>query len=593
MGAGLIWNTRAAAGADAYGYVSQADLWLRGDLHIDQRFGESVPWPLARWTFTPLGYRPEPDGYRIVPQFSPGLPLLMAGFKAIAGQCAMFWVVPICGGVLVFATYGIGRRIGRPLVGMAAAWIVATSPAMLFMLMAPMSDVPAAAAWAVAVACALGETPLAASGAGIAAALAILIRPNLAPIAGILFVWIAWRDRTSPWRRASELVNKYDVERRTRRTRRKTLSTLLCGFRGFCVVRDFFTRSSALRAKRRWRDVRSGPTQGLPTRRLTTPWFVMPTAAGVIAVAVINARLYGSPLASGYDLTDGFLLSYVVPNVRRYIWWLVSAETPFALAGLACLAIPSARIWRTGTSREALFLFGGVTAVVWISYLLYVPWDAWWYLRFLLPTWPMMALGTASLAAAVYRSPSPVLRGAAVAVLAAIGASGVTQAAKRETFSVARGEAKYVEVAKAVESLTGPDDVIISAQHSGSIRYYAGRLTLRWDVGDPAWFDRTVEWLTAHGHHPYFVLEPQEVDQLRVRYGPANASARLDWTPMVSFRGGAIVMYDGVRRDREGATVSQVPARVSYECPLQKPAPRLREVPVVSGFSQTVQGDRR
>jgi Dolichyl-phosphate-mannose-protein mannosyltransferase len=513
-GAGLIWNTRVAAGSDAYGYVSQADLWIRGDLHIDQSFGASVPWPLARWTFTPLGYRPEPDGYRIVPQYSPGLPLLMAGFKAIAGQCAMFWVVPICGGVLVLATYAIGRRIGRPVVGMAAAWIVATSPAMLFMLMAPMSDVPAAAAWAVAVACVLGQTPLAAGAAGIAAALAILIRPNLAPLAGVIVIWIAWRDRETG----------------------------------------------------HWRD----------WRRVATPWFVMPTAAGAIAIAIINTRLYGSPLASGYDLTDGFLLSYVVPNLRRYVWWLVSAETPFALAGLACLAMPTARIWRTRSSREALWLLGGVAAVVWISYLLFVPWDAWWYLRFLLPTWPMMALGTASLAAAVYRARPPVLSGAVVFILVAIGVIGVTQAAHRETFTVARGEAKYVEVAKTVESLTGPDAVIISAQHSGSIRYYAGRLTLRWDVGDPMWLDRTVDWLAAHGHHPYFVLEPQEVDELRAKYGPANASARLDWTPMVSFRGGAITMYDGVRRRRGGTTVSQLQARASHECLPQKPAPRLR-----------------
>src|SRR5439155_13132829 len=40
-------------------------------------------------------------------------------------------------------------------------------------------------------------------------------------------------------RSSKELVKKYDVERRTRRTRRKTLSIFLCGFRGFCVVRDF------------------------------------------------------------------------------------------------------------------------------------------------------------------------------------------------------------------------------------------------------------------------------------------------------------------------------------------------------------------
>jgi hypothetical protein len=506
---GLVWNTRVAAGSDAYGYVSQVDLWLRHDLHIDQRFGEDVPWPNARWTFTPLGYRPEPDGYRIVPQYSAGLPLLMAAFKLIAGQCAVFWVVPLCGGVLVLATYVIGRRIGRPLVGVAAAWIVATSPSMLFMLMAPMSDVPAAAAWAVAVACVLGHAPLDAGAAGVAAAVAILIRPNLAPLAAVIAVWIMWRD-PAKW------------------------SRVLC--------------------------------------------FVLPAAAGAIAVAMINTRLYGSPLTSGYDLTDGYLVSYVVPNLRRYVWWLISAETPFALAGLACLALPVASLWPSRAARQALPLFLGIAASVWMSYLLYVPWDAWWYLRFLLPTWPMMALGTASLAAVIYRRPSTVLQAIAIAVLAAIGADGVVQAAQRDAFAVAAGEAKYVEVAKTVESITDPDAVIISAQHSGSIRYYAGRLTLRWDVGDPVWLDRTVDWLAAHGHHPYFVLEPQEVAELRAKYGATNMSARLDWTPMISFRGGAITMYDAVRRERSGTTVSPPPARLVHECLPQKPAPLLRSV---------------
>jgi hypothetical protein len=382
------------------------------------------------------------------------------------------------------------------------------------MLMAPMSDVPAAAAWAVSVACALGQTPTAAFSAGVAAAVAILIRPNLAPISGIIFSWLLWRSL-----------------RRTAST--STLSAL---------------------------------------------WFLGPAAAGAAAVAVINARLYGSPLASGYDLTDGFLLSYVWPNLQRYGGWLISAETPFALAGLAGLAVSTGRLWRTEASRDARWLLGGMAAIVWISYLLFVPWDAWWYLRFLLPAWPAMTLGTASMAAALYRIPSSGARAAAILLLAAIGVHGVWQAVERQVFVVARGEAKYVEVAKTVESLTDPDAVIIAAQHSGSIRYYAGRLTLRWDVGDPAWLDRTVDWLAAHGHHPYFVLEPQEIDQLRARPGPTNLSARLDWTPMVSFRGGAVTMYDGVRRTRDGAAVSQLPARASHECLPQKPSPRLRDV---------------
>jgi hypothetical protein len=255
---------------------------------------------------------------------------------------------------------------------------------------------------------------------------------------------------------------------------------------------------------------------------------------------------------------------------------LVSAETPFALAGLLCLVVRSARIWRSRESRSARWLLAGCAAIVWIEYLLYVPWDAWWYLRFLLPSWPMMAIGTASSLAAVYRASSAAWRRAVVAVLAAIGVVGVAQAAQRDTFSVARGEAKYVEVAKVVEAVTEPDDVIISAQHSGSIRYYAGRLTLRWDVGDPAWLDRTVEWLAAHGHHPYFVLEDAEIEGLRARYGQANAAARLDWTPMVVFRAGAVKMYDAIGRDRGAPPVMQPAARATHECLPQKPSPWLR-----------------
>ncbi len=322
-------------------------------------------------------------------------------------------------------------------------------------------------------------------------------------------------------------------------------------------------------------------------------WFALPAGAGALAVAVINARLYGSPITTGYDLTDGFALAYVWPNLQRYIGWLVSAETPLALAGLICLAIPSRAIWTTPSSSRARPLFLGCASVVWLVYLLYVPWDAWWYLRFLLPTWPMTAIATAGLAGLAGRvgqvgqagqvgrvgqvsRVGQVGRAMAALVIVALGVHGAWQAFRRETFNAARGEAKYVEVARVVESIAGPDAVIISAQHSGSIRYYAGRLTLRWDVGDVAWLDRTVEWLAANGHHPYFVLEPQEIEELRAKFGPSNAVARLDWTPMVVFRGGAVTLYDALRRDKTGAPVAQPELRAVRDCLPQRPWPRLR-----------------
>ena len=45
---------------------------------------------------------------------------------------------------------------------------------------------------------------------------------------------------------------------------------------------------------------------------------------------------------------------------------------------------------------------------------------------------------------------------------------------------------------------------------------------------------------------------------------------------MVSFRGGAVTMYDGVRRERTGGTVSQLASGANHECLPQRPSPVLR-----------------
>ena len=55
---GVTFGSRAATGADAFGYVSQAYLWLKGDLQIQQPLSREFPWPHPEETFTPLGYRP-------------------------------------------------------------------------------------------------------------------------------------------------------------------------------------------------------------------------------------------------------------------------------------------------------------------------------------------------------------------------------------------------------------------------------------------------------------------------------------------------------------------------------------------------------
>src|SRR5262249_54142136 len=147
---------------------------------------------------------------------------------------------------------------------------------------------------------------------------------------------------------------------------------------------------------------------------------------------------------------------------------------------------------------------------------------------------------------------------------------------KRGVFSQARGEAKYVEVARAVVSMTEPRGIIMSAQHSGSIRYYAGRLTLRWDLLESDWLDRAADWLEAEGYHLYLLLEEPEIKEFRARFGSSGSIGRLDWIPIVKFRGGAVQLFDVTRRGREQGTLNQADALAIRGCLEQQPFPTLR-----------------
>ena len=188
---GIAYSSTAAVASDGYGYVSQADLWARGDLTIPQPWVADAPWPEADRSFSPLGYTPirENGVDAIAPSYSPGLPMMMAAVKLIAGQEVMFWVVPAFGGLLVWMTFAIGRRLGSARAGLIAAWFVATSPIVIWMMVQPMSDVPIAATWAMAIYFALGRDRWSPALSGAASSLAILIRPNLAAVIVPLVVW--------------------------------------------------------------------------------------------------------------------------------------------------------------------------------------------------------------------------------------------------------------------------------------------------------------------------------------------------------------------------------------------------------------------
>ena len=149
---GVGYSTRAAGGADGFGYVSQAALLAQGRLGVDRSYAGSLPWLPRPGTFVPIAYR---LGAKDVmgPTVAPGLPLLMALARTLSA-CGPYLVVPLCGGILVLATFWLGKRLSGAGPSLAAAALVAFSPVVVFESLVVMADVPAAAfcVWALAVA---------------------------------------------------------------------------------------------------------------------------------------------------------------------------------------------------------------------------------------------------------------------------------------------------------------------------------------------------------------------------------------------------------------------------------------------------------
>lgn len=464
--AGIAYGTHVAGGADPYGYVSQAELWLRGTLTIDFSSLAPLPWRRVEWTLSPLGYRPGLHPYTIVPTYSPGLPMLMALAQAGFGSGAKYVVVPLSAAAAVWLTYLLGARLYDRFAGLLAAALLAASPAFLYQTMWPMSDVPAAAFWTLALVCACSSGRLAPLAAGLSAAVAILVRPNLAPLALTPALLL--------------LANRTDA-----RSRLRAIAVFGAG--------------------------------ALP---------------GVATVAVLNGYWYGSPARSGYGSIDSlYAWSHFWPNAARYPDWLLETETPIVLLALLPLITgavgPRGRMVRLPLVRGASALFILVLGALYFFYLVF---EEWWYLRFFLPALPLLMVLTAAGLRDVLHRMHPAAAPAAVVIAAPLVAWMVQTAEGRAVFGLQRQERGYATIGRAVAAATPPDGVVVAMQHSGSLRYYGDRLTLRYDLLRPDDLDLAVETLHARGRRVYLLVEEWEVPAFVERFGSRSCRGRLDWT---------------------------------------------------------------
>jgi hypothetical protein len=172
------------------------------------------------------------------------------------------------------------------------------------------------------------------------------------------------------------------------------------------------------------------------------------------------------------------------------------------------------------------------------SYLSYAAFDAWWYLRFFLPVFPLMlvlvAAGSVWLLRLVW---APLRLVIAIAVFLPFSAYEVKLAADRAAFTVHTYEQRYIEAAEKVAADTPVDAVILSMQHSGSVRYYAGRRTLRYDLLAPEWLDRAVAALVARGAPCFVLVDDWEEPIFSARFAASSGLGGLDWKPLAEIAG--------------------------------------------------------
>jgi 4-amino-4-deoxy-L-arabinose transferase-like glycosyltransferase len=448
--------------------LSQAELFASGRIAEEQPLAAAAPWNHAIDAFTPVGHVPaRVRPAATVPMCPPGYPLIMAAARTVGGRPAMFAVVPILGGLGVWWTFVLARRVGGNEAGAMAAVLLAASPSFLYQAVQPMTDVPATALWAAALIAVTNErfteSFAAALAGGLVAGTALIVRPNLLPVAAVAALVV-------------------------------------------------FTRA------------------GVRPRNVLRTWiaYALGIAPFAVIIALLQKAMYGGPLTSGYgDLDFLFRVDHILPNLRRYPVWLVTTETPvIALAFAAPFAA------RDEKRRVCVWLLA-VAGSVFACYVPYEVFDAWWYLRFLLPAYPAMLTLTAFASAAWFTRVSPRWRLAQAGALIAIVLFMMRVTADRGTFGLRDFERRFQEAGEYVSAHLPPDAAVVTGQESGSVRFYSGRLTLFWRELPAESLDRAIAFLRARGYRPYFLIETWEQPDFVQKFGGHSALGELTWPALV------------------------------------------------------------
>ncbi len=430
----LVWahlHVRFCGGLDSYGYLSAAQALAAGNVVQPQAMVEWLPFARAIDAATPLGWIPAPSATEIVPSYPLGFPVVMALAVAAGGLGAAFFVPLACGAGIVALSYRVARQAAGPIAAAATAMVVAWNPVLTNMAVQPMSDVPAAFWYLLALTLLLGPRSRPVP-AGLAFAMAVWTRPLVVALAPALLIL-------------------------------------------------------------------------MPRRREAFVRFAAGAAPVFLAMAAMQWQMYGSPLRTGYGGTSGL---FTTRNIGRHLaafgWWTFAVHGPVLVAAFA------AGIWRA-PRRLALAAAIGLVAGA-VPYMFNLQFfDDWDIVRYLLPGLiPCVIVAVIGAVSLTQQALPRRVALAAVLVLTSGAAAGAYRVvAGQSTWTLVRQESRYAAVADWFLQRTPEGTLVFADLHSGSLRLYANRPTLRWVRMPPGSLASTVKEASRRGLECYAVFDDE------------------------------------------------------------------------------------
>ena len=124
-----------------------------------------------------------------------------------------------------------------------------------------------------------------------------------------------------------------------------------------------------------------------------------------------------------------------------------------------------------------------------------------------------------------------------------LGIWNIRVAIGRDVFEQRQAARHEAPIGRLAQQHTDRTSVILAVHRSGSLRYYAGRMTMRYDMLAGDWLDRTVAWFRDRGVHVYAILDERETEETRKRFAGQKAAAAFE-RPLLTYKPASTSLFD-------------------------------------------------